>query len=172
MVAALVLASAINVADKVPSTRHVRSTDEGIRVLVEKGVARSATFRRLLDLLDASDVIVYIDRKLTREALDGYLLHHITIAGPMRYLHVKVDIKGSDIRAIGNIAHELQHAVEVAQATDVRDDRSLTLLFERTHFLFGCAGDCFETKAAIDVEDDVIAELKATKPPSTLASGR
>ena len=73
MVAALVLASVINVADKPPLHRHVRSTDGRIRVLIEKGVARSTTFRHLMDVLDASDVIVYFDPKLSRPLLHGYL---------------------------------------------------------------------------------------------------
>lgn len=172
MVAALVLATVMTVADSSTPDRHVRSNDGRILVLIERGVARSATFRRLLDALDTSDVIVYVERKTMREALEGYLPHHITVAGATRYIHVKVDTRGAEIRAIAIIAHELQHAVEVARAPDVRDDQSLTLMFERVNFKFGCAGGCFETKAAIDVEYGVIAELKATRAPSMMASRR
>ena len=172
MVAALVLASVINVADKPPLHRHVRSTDGRIRVLIEKGVARSTTFRHLMDVLDASDVIVYFDPKLSRPLLHGYLNHHMTVAGGIRYIRVMADVTGAETRGIAIIAHELQHAVEVANAPEVLDDRSLALLFERAHLQFGCAGECFETQAAIDVEYTVIAELKAAKGPSTLASSR
>ena len=170
MVAILMLASVINVADRSPSGRHVRSADVRVQALIEKGVARSATFRHLLDSLDASDVIVYVAPKHSRPDLNGYLPHRVTVAGPYRYLHVMVDLLGAEDRIIGVVAHELQHAVEVAEAPDVRDDRSLTRLFARAHINFYCGEDCFETRAAIDVQYDVIGELKVSHQPSSLAS--
>ena len=94
------------------------------------------------------------------------------VAGGIRYIHVMADVTGAETRGIGIIAHELQHAIEVAKAPDVRDDRHLALLFERAHLQFGCAGECFETRAALNVQYQVIAELKATKAPSMLASRR
>lgn len=170
MVAALVLASAIAVADRPSSGRHVRSVNERAQSLIEKGVARSATFRHLLDRLDVSDIIVYVVPKHTHPKLSGYLPHRVTVAGPFRYLHVMVDLLGADDRVIGVIAHELQHAVEVADAPEVRSDSSLTRLFARVHISFHCGEDCFETQAATDVQYDVIGELKVSRPPSTLAS--
>jgi hypothetical protein len=170
MVAALVLASVIGVADKPPSVRHVRSSDARARTLIEKGVARSATFRHLLDTLDASDVIVYVEPKYTHPGLSGYLPHRVVVAEPFRYLHVMVGFFGADDRIIAVIAHELQHAVEVADAPEVRDDRSLRLLFSRSHINFHCGEDCFETDAAIDVQYKVTGELAANRPPSKLAS--
>jgi hypothetical protein len=60
------------------------------------------------------------------------------------------------------LAHELQHAVEVAQAPEVRDTRSVEQLFERLAITFGCGGTtCSETQAAKDVETKVSMELKA-----------
>jgi len=170
MVAALVLASAITAADRPPSGRHVRSADVRGQILIEKGVARSATFRHLLDRLDLSDVIVYVAPKYTRPGLNGYLPHRMTVAGSFRYLYVMVDLLGADDRVISVIAHELQHAVEVADAPEVRNDRSLTRLFARVQINFHCGEDCFETQAAIDVQYDVVGELKVSRPPSTLAS--
>jgi hypothetical protein len=170
MVAALVLASAMNVADTPPSVRHVRSSDVRIRALLAQGVGRSATFRHLLDKLDASDVIVYVVPKRTRPELSGYLPHRVTVAGPFRYLQVMVDLLGAEDRVLSVIAHELQHAVEVAEAPEVRDDTSVTRLFARAHINFHCGEDCFETEAAIDVQYNVIGELTVNHAPSSLAS--
>jgi hypothetical protein len=170
MVAALVLASAIDMADKPPSVRHVRSCDVRARTLIEKGVERSATFRHLLDRLDASDVIIYVEPKHKHVELSGYLPHRMVVAEPFRYLHVMVDLLGADHRVVSVIAHELQHAVEVAEAPDVRDDRALTRLFARAHINFHCGEDCFETQAAIDVQYDVINELDRNRAPTSLAS--
>jgi hypothetical protein len=170
MVAALVLASVMSVADTPSSGRHVRSADVQIQALLEQGVARSATFRHLLDTLDASDVIVYVMAKRTHPELSGYLPHRITMAGSFRYLHVMVDLRGAENRILSVIAHELQHAVEVAEAPDVSDDRSLTRLFSRSRINFHCGEDCFETQAAMDVQYTVIGELTLNHRPSSMAS--
>jgi hypothetical protein len=172
MVAVLVMLSALGGAESAPHP-HVRATESRIVSLVEKGIARSAGFRRLVDHLDASDVIVYLDPKTTHGALGGYLVHQMTVAGGMRYLHVVVDTKGAEDRLIPLIAHELQHAVEVADAQDVRDSEGLVRMFERLAVKFGCesgAGECFETKAARDVEAAVLHELKLAKQAPAVAA--
>jgi len=50
------------------SDRHVRATEPRVLALIDAGVSRSATFRRLVATLNDSDVIVYIERKLKRQA--------------------------------------------------------------------------------------------------------
>lgn len=94
---------------------HVRTTLPEILVLVNEGRLRSDTFRRLVDVLDASDVIVYLEPKMTRPTLGGYLLHDVGGRGRWRYLRIAVDFHGAADRVIALLAHELQHAVEVAQ---------------------------------------------------------
>jgi hypothetical protein len=141
--------------------RHVRATEPRILALIDAGISRSATFRQLIAALDESDVIVYIEPKLTRQALGGYLAHNITTAGSYRYLHVAIETAGSEGRLIPLLAHELQHAVEVAQSPDARDPESLERVFSRLAVRFGCGGtSCSETQAAKDVERVVGDELK------------
>jgi len=163
MVAGLVLASVIGVAGQPVSLRHVRATEARILAIVEDGVARSATFRRLVETLEASDVIVYLQPKFRWEALAGYLAHRVTAAGTLRYLKIALDINGPRDRVVALMAHELQHAVEVAEAPEVRDSQSMVRLFERSSLDGVCGGNCYETRAAIDVQETVMAELMATK---------
>ena len=164
MVADLVLASLIGVAGQPVSLGHVRATEARILAIVEDGVSRSATFRRLVDTLDASDVIVYIGPKFRREALAGYLAHRLTVAGPQRYLRIAIGMNGPRDRVVALMAHELQHAVEVADAPEVRDSQGMVRLFERSGLDGICAGSCYETRAAIEVQEAVFAELRASKP--------
>jgi hypothetical protein len=154
-----------------PSAHHVRATDPKITTVFEAGLTRSTTFRRLVEALDQSNVIVYVEPKLTRGALGGYLAHNITTAGAYRYLRVAVDIRGAEGRLVPLLAHELQHAVEVSQDPTVRDERGLQQLFERLAVKFGCDGTtCSETQAAKDVEATVRAELN--NAPQVLLEGR
>jgi hypothetical protein len=165
MVAGLVLASVIGLAGAPVPCEHVRTTEARILTIIELGVARSATFRRLVQTLDASDVIVYIEPKFNRSALAGYLSHRVIVAGPIRYVQIAVGMHGSENRLVALVAHELQHAVELAAATGVRDSESMARLFERASISFGCGG-CYETSAAIDVEEAVLTEMRAASPTS------
>ena len=125
------------------------------------GLARSATFRRLVETLDQSDVIVYVEAKLTRQAFGGYLAHNIVATGGYRYLHVAIDVRGTDGRLVPLLAHELQHAVEVSQEQEARDVAGLVRLFSRLALAFGCDGStCSETQAAKDIEAAVGAEMR------------
>jgi hypothetical protein len=160
MFTVMILALAMATQDS--SVRHVRTTDPKILSLIDAGSSGSATFRGLISMLNASDVIVYIEPKVTRTALGGYLGHNIVVRAEYRYLHIAVGISGSQRRLVSLLAHELQHAVEVARTPDARDAESLERLFSRLAIKFGCAGtSCSETQAAKDVEYIVGEELKA-----------
>jgi hypothetical protein len=164
MVAMMMLAAlmAQDTRQNVSTMHHVRAGDPKIVALFNAGMSRSLTFRQLVELLDRSDVIVYVEPQLTRQALGGYLAHNIGIGGAYRYLHVAVDVHGTERRLVPLLAHELQHAVEVAADTRARDARSVELLFERLAVQFGCGGtSCSETQAAKDVEARVAVELAA-----------
>jgi len=142
---------------------HVRSSDDRLLKILRDGVARSATVRDLIDVLNRSDVIVYLEsRGKMRTGLAAYLNHQIVTAGSHRYLKVVVNRELARDRLTGVIAHELQHAREVAEATDVRSSADLRTLFKRldsgTCVLIR---SCTETDAAVRLEAAVLAELKA-----------
>ena len=160
MVTMLMLALAITAQDS--PDRHVRATESKILTLIDAGLSRSETFRHLVATLNDSDVIVYIEPKLTHQALGGYLAHSIVAQGNHRYLHIAVQTQGSERRLVSLLAHELQHAVEVAQAPEARDAESLERTFSRLAVMFGCGGTtCYETQAAKNVEHIVNEEFAA-----------
>jgi hypothetical protein len=159
-----------SIATQDSSVRHVRAIEPRILSLIDTGLSGSVTFRGLIATLNASDVIVYIEPKVTRPALGGYLSHNIVAEGHYRYLRIASEISGSEPRLVSLLAHELQHAVEVAQAPDARDPESLERMFSRIAIKFGCGGTtCYESQAAKDVEHMVGEELKTyratTRPP-------
>jgi len=129
MVAMMVFSAVLTAQE--PNTSHVRTTEPLVRSLIEQGCARSETFRRLVDTLNQSDVVVYIDPKITRDTLGAYLSHSVVLAGGRRYLHIAGELRGGDIRLVSLLAHELQHAVEVSQDPDARDSEAVARLFAR-----------------------------------------
>ena len=162
MAVLMVLALALTTQESAPL--HVRTTESKILALIDAGISGSATFRGLIATLNESDVIVYIMPNLTRQTVGGYLAHSIVARGRYRYLRVAINIGGTEHRLVSLLAHELQHAVEVAQAPDARDSQSLERLFGRLAVAFGCGvTNCFETKAARNVEYIVRDELAETR---------
>ncbi len=160
MVAMMMLAAVLSAQD--PSATHVRTTESKIAALIKTGVEGSATFRGLVETLNRSDVIVYVGPKLDRRGLGGYLAHSVVVRGGYRYLQIAIDPQGAPGRVVSLLAHELQHAVEVAQAPDVRDATSVEAMFRRLSASEGCGGStsCVETRAAVDAEAAVNEELK------------
>ena len=165
MVAMMVLSAVLAAQD--PSEHHVRTTERMIRTLIEKGIAQSETFRRLVDILDRSDVIVYVEPKMTRPGVAGFLSHRVVDAGGRRYMQIEMEFRGDSVRILSLLAHELQHAVEVSQDPEARDLKAVDRLFARIASTRGCgANDCVETEAAVHVQDAVEAELKRLSGPS------
>ena len=161
MLTMMLLAVALTGQDA--SHRHVRASEPRILALLEIGLSRSATFRNLVATLDASDVIVYVEPKLTRQNLGGYLAHRIVARGGYRYLRIAIEMQGAEGRSVPLLAHELQHAVEIAQTPEAIDAESLEQAFVRLAVRFGCSrASCYETQAAQDVQQIVGDELKAT----------
>jgi hypothetical protein len=142
------------------SYRHVRTTNGRIQRLLELGVTRSPTFASLLALLNASDVIVYIEQTDEMpKTLDGRLLL-MPLANHQRYLRIQITRDGSPTDLTALIGHELRHALEVANATEVRDERALERLYQRIGQA-GAALHAYDTDAAQTTGRRVRKELLA-----------
>jgi hypothetical protein len=140
--------------------RHVRTIDKRVQRLLATGVKRSPTFAALIASLNTSDVIVYIEPTQTLPtSLAGRLLL-MPISGQQRYLRVQVAMTMNPDEMISVIAHELRHAIEVADAPDVRNETGLVKLYERIGRRSGVP-HCYETDAAQDAARHVRRELVA-----------
>jgi hypothetical protein len=142
-----------------PAT-HVRSTERQVVDALRDGCARSPTFRRLVDELDASDVIVYVQPdSLLPKSLDG----RIRFGGATpatRYLRIAVSPRLRGDAFIALVGHELQHAGEVARLREVRDDAA----FEALYRAIGDArGAGWDTEAACAIGELVRDELRRTR---------
>ena len=140
---------------------HVRSAQSRVVAAIRDALSRSPTFGRLLTTLDGSDVVVYVElaRKMPT-GMDGYFAHWVVLSGGYRYVHIFVDFELAQNRLIETIAHELQHAIEFAQAPDVRTNDAMRELFQRLDS-GRCVRGCTETDAAIAIQKAVARELRA-----------
>ena len=83
-------------------------------------------------------------------------------------MQIRADLSRRE--AIALIGHELQHALEIADATEVRDTTSLVRLYERIgHMSIG--EHAYDTEAARDtgrvVRRELAAELTADRLPGS-----
>ena len=119
------------------ATSRLRAPDEKSAALLQAGNARSATFRRLTQVIERSDLVVYVQTHQLN--LPGQL-QFVSATPGGRYLRVSVRVPGLDNDLVPWLAHELWHAVEVAGAPEIKDGVSLVRYYERLHGGFRAGG--------------------------------
>jgi hypothetical protein len=161
--ASLVLSTALAITPLTESAaldspyRHVRSQDRAVRHLLKRGFKYSYTFRELMSRLEQSDVIVYIEYTPNLPAsLDGRMMMLPTSHG-QRYVRIQIALRGTPDESVATLGHELQHAIEVAEDTAVRDQTAMTALYERIGMRGGL--HVYDTLAAQEVGRTVRREL-------------
>jgi hypothetical protein len=138
--------------------RHLRAPDDRIRALLVYGFHRSATFADLVQQLNRSDVIVYIESMMTlpRETMGRITV--VPLAGDARYLRMQIRADLPRREAIALIAHEMRHALEIAAEPEARDANGLIKLYERIGHASG--GDhAYDTTEAQDVGRKALREI-------------
>lgn len=141
----------------------VRADTTGMKQLIGEGAAGSATFRSLIDVINQSNLIVYVRcRVFTRLELQGQLTF-LSATGGFRYAVVEIAcLSQTGLGQMGTLAHELQHAVEVASAPWVTDTKTLDRFYaEHGQLVRGDAwARAYETTAAVERARQVQRELR------------
>ncbi len=113
---------------------HLRVEGTDLRALVADAGARSVTFRRLMDRIEASDLIVYVrPQHFASGRLDGRIGFVTGTSGTTgsRLLLVELACPRTAAAMAETLAHELHHATEIADAPWVRDPTSLEAYYRQ-----------------------------------------
>jgi hypothetical protein len=149
-------------AERNPPVRHLRSTEPELADLIADGVRASPTLQRLVERVEASDVIVYV--MFDRSPLP-YAAAHISLLTAVpgrRYLRLSLDRRYAGARRLALLGHELQHAVEIADAPSVVDDEGVAALYRSIGFRSDNGRpDCYDSRLAIEVGSQVQREILA-----------
>jgi len=123
---------------------------------------RSPTVRRLIERIEQSDVIVYLDISRGLSPNVSACLTWMAATSSRRLVRASFrhDLRSSD--AIGLLAHELQHVVEVIEHPEVRSTETLLALYTRIGHATGDNGLRWDTADAVAV--GTLARLEATLP--------
>lgn len=147
-------------AESTPDRPSLRLADAPMRQLVQAGREQSPSFRALVDRLEATDVVVYVQCARLRSHLGGELAF-VSVAAGIRYVIVRIAPHLTTDRTIAILGHELQHALEIAERPEIVDSRTLALAYAK----FGITRRAaharvdFDTEAAIGTGNAIWREV-------------
>jgi hypothetical protein len=155
-------------AEPQPHIPRLRTADPRIRALIDEGRRTSPTFRALAARIERSDVVVYVQCEAPSSRLGGGRLVFVSSAGGFRYVVVRMGWLPSRRQQIAMLAHELQHAVEIADTPAIVDSESLAREYTRMADAkevtrAGAATTAFDTHAANVAGSRVLRALTSAK---------
>ena len=129
--------------------------------LIEDGLARSATVRRLVQRLEQSDVIVIVEVcQVMRPALGDTRI--LAATAVVRHVRIRITSAAGRVDQLSILGHELQHAVEIASEPGVRDSAGQEDLGRRIGWMHD-TGPGYETQAAQEAGDAVRSEIRLAR---------
>jgi hypothetical protein len=112
---------------------------------------RSPTVQRLVDRIEQSDVIVYLDISPSLGANVAACLTWMAATSSRRIVRASFSMSLGINEAIAMVAHELQHVVEVIEHPEVRSNDTLLDLYARIGHATGNNGLRWDTADAVAV---------------------
>lgn len=143
----------------------VRAMDPGAVEACEHGRASSAAFRALVESFDPEHVVVHVETGTVRIFGTAGATRLVGTAGPWRYVRITVDPDLPLDARTAVVAHELQHAHEIAAAS-AATQAQVRQLFERIGRPVQGAVDTYETADAISAGQRVWRELRTASARS------
>ena len=126
--------------------------------MLEEGLCRSATLRSLVAAVETSDLIVYVNvRHFSSRRLAGGL-QFVGGTASSRFLRMVIGVTVDRPARLALLGHELQHAVEVADAPDIRSEMAFDDYY-RSHGVPGATLHAYDTEAARLAEARIRAEV-------------
>ncbi|MBP7570693.1 MAG: hypothetical protein KBA95_11590 [Acidobacteria bacterium] len=168
---ALVLAGGRAWADD--ETVRVRTLDAAAAKVLQAARDGSPTVRRLLDRLERSDLIVYV-QVVPRFEKPRASTSIVSAVPRARFVLISITTLSSPWDRFLLLGHELQHAVELADAPAVRDRHAMEAHYQRIGWRD--RANVYETAVALDtghlVRREMLDSSKRVRPDSVVAEVR
>lgn len=137
--------------------QRIRAMGSALEAIVAQAATRSRTFRQLVQDINRTDGIVYLEHGRCGHGVRACLLA-VLKAGGSRIVRVRVAANNTDWDLMGSVGHELQHAVEVLREPAITNTAAMTVYYRREGYR---VGSVFETTAAVRAGNDVRAEVRS-----------
>jgi hypothetical protein len=159
-VSAASLDPAANSTDRSP---RVRPSDGRTASLLLQGLHRSSTIRSLVTALEARDVIVYIEMQPALKQRLAGTLSWVTSTKAHRYVRIAINPELSTDVAVATLGHELQHALEIANARQIVNARAMAAFYQSHGDANQSQSNGWDTEAARVAGHAVRRELSETR---------
>lgn len=157
------------------SSSHVRGATADAAELLDELIARSTTVRDLVNRLDHSDVLIYVRYQWFSTATLRGRIGFLAANQHRRLLAIEIGCRYTRTDQLVALGHELQHGVEIADAPEVWDARSLAAFYTSIGEPMGhvAQSETYETAAAAEMGRRIRSELTtASAPAEILATDR
>lgn len=141
--------------DAADMSARIRPQGATLIRVVREVRARSQTFRALVETINKSDGIVYVEEGDCGHGVRACLVA-VSVAGASRILRIYVNGHDADSTLMVMIGHELQHAVEVLSVPSIRSTAAMHFFYRRESRTTGR----FETTAAMRTGEAVRDEVR------------
>lgn len=156
-IAAMVMLMGVGVIETAEAgMSRVRTDTPTIAALIGAATVRSATFRELVDTINETNGLVFLQAGTCPGRVHACLSHSVTRSGPSRLLRILVDVNRADADVIASIGHELRHALEVLEDPTVDSSEAVYFLYQRNR---SNAGGRYETDAAVHAGLEIRKEM-------------
>ena len=112
------------------TTPRVRVLDARLKSLFDHGLTQSPTLRAQVDKVEASSILVFVDGDMRMPERLGAQLTFVTSVNDVRYVRVDLNVMLPPRRQIALLAHELQHALEIADRPEIQDIEAMESFYE------------------------------------------
>jgi hypothetical protein len=156
---ALFAAPGANADDPSARSPRVRAGDSRTATILLKGLERSDTIRSLVRQLEQRDVIVYLEMQPYMKRPLAGTMTWITATATHRFVRISINSELSTDAAVATLGHELQHALEVANAREIIDSQTLAAYYAKHGDNNRRHNNGWDTEAARVAGEDVRREL-------------
>jgi hypothetical protein len=155
------LARPLHAADAPATFRRIRVLPACLTTLIEDATAVSSTMRALVARIEQSNLIVYVRCVAFNQAPFVGRLMFLTAIADQRYVVIELRNPERWESQVATLAHELQHAVEIADAPWVVNQADMARYYSQAGITVGTKPLTFDTDAAQQVGLRVQRELSA-----------
>jgi hypothetical protein len=114
-----------------PGFEHIRSARHDLPGLIADIATRSPTFATLLEQLDRTNVVVYV-QFVTNLPIERHgQLHFIGASETFRFVRVQIKAGLPFDQLAASLGHELYHGLEIGQHPEVRCGETMGALYRR-----------------------------------------
>jgi hypothetical protein len=156
----LTLATVAGARERTVDAPHLRATNQASGALLADAQQKSATVRELVNKLEQSNVVAYVNVTPLDKGTPTSGLNYVGSSSVQRFVLITIADDASADRRIELLGHELQHAADVAATKWVTSDVQFQRYISMIGWRDSTTARGYETAAANATERQVRRDVR------------